>query len=167
MKSLEWKWGVLIGLANVAWLVVSWAVGWHGKGIGMIQVAGFLAIVLTFAGYTLAMRSILKREPETSVLEGLRSGALIAVVTAFIAAAGQWVYFQWINPGWTDYMVGETRRHYESLGIEKARIDEIAEGARTTFGLGSYVIQAAAGAIVQGLLFSAATIAFQKWLANR
>jgi hypothetical protein len=167
MKSFEWKWGCLIGLANVAWLVASWAAGWHAKGIGMIQVTVFLAMALTFVGYALAMRSILKREPETTVLEGLRSGALIAVVAALIAVGGQFAYFHWINPGWTDYMVGETRRHYESLGVEEARIAEIAEGAKTTFGFGSYAIEAAAGAIVQGVVFSAVTFAFQKWLANR
>lgn len=167
MKSFEWKWGVIIGLAGVAWLVASWAVGWHARGIGMIQVTVFLAMAISLVGYTLAMRSLLRHQPETTVLEGLRSGALIAVVSALFAVAGQYAYFHWINPGWTDYMVGETRRHYEAMGVDEARIAEIAEGAKTTFGFASYATQAAAGAIVQGVLFSAVTVAFQKWLANR
>lgn len=167
MKSFEWKWGALIGLANVVWLVLSWAFGWHAKGIGMIQVTVFLAMALTFVGYTLAMRALLIREPETTVLEGMRSGGLIAVVTALFAVGGQFLYFHWVNPGWTEYMIGETRRHYEGMGIDGARLDEIAEGARTTFGLASYATQAAVGALLQGVLFSVVTIAFQKWLANR
>lgn len=167
MKSFEWRWGFLIGLANVAWLVASWAAGWHERGIGMIQVTVFLAMALSFSGYVLAMRSLLKRQPETTVLEGLRSGAFIAVVSAAIAVAGQFAYFHWINPGWTEYMVGETRRHYESLGVEEARVAEIAEGAKTTFGFASYATQAAAGAVLQGVLFSAVAVVFQKWLAKR
>jgi hypothetical protein len=167
MISFEWKWGLLLGAVNFAWLVLSWALGFHERGIGMIQVTVALAFALTFAGCFLAMRALRKGEPETGYLEGFKAGALIAVISALVAVAGQFAYFAWINPEWTDYMVGETRKHYAALGLDGARIEEMAEGARTTFGLASYATQAGVGALVQGVLFSTISFGIVKWWADR
>ena len=167
MKSFEWKWGLYIGAAGFAWLVLSWALGMHERGVGMIQVMVGCSFLITLIGYFLAMRALLRLEPETGFLEGLRSGALIAVVAALIAVAGQYAYFQWINPGWTDYMVGETRKHFAALGLEGANLEETAEGAKTTFGFASYATQAGFGALVQGVIFSALGFGIFRWHANR
>ncbi len=167
MKSIEWKWGLTIGAAGFVWLVASWAFGFHRSGIGMIQVAAALGMAITFVLYALAMHALMRRETEVSLLEGLRSGALIGVVSAILAVAGQYVYFHWINPGWTTYMVGETRKHYTDMGLEEARLAEIAEGARITFGFSSYATQAAVGSIVQGVLFSLLSVTFLKWRSHR
>ncbi len=167
MKAFEWKWGAIIGGAGFAWLVLSWALGFHARGIGMIQVTAGLSVILALVGYVLAFRSLLRREPETGFLEGLRSGALIAVVAASVAVLAQIAYFRLLNPGWTDYMVGETRKYYHSTGLDEAGVEAMAEGAKTTFGFASYAIQAGAGALVQGVVFSALVLAALRWLRNR
>lgn len=167
MKTFEWKWGLLIGAANFAWLVLSWAMGLHSRGIAMIQVTVALSFAINFVAYALAMRAILREAPETSFAEGLRSGAVMAVLAAAVAVAGQFVYFKAINPGWTEYMVGEARAFYLSAGMEEARVEEIAEAAGTTYGFASYATQAGVGALLQGIVFSAMNLLVLRWLARR
>jgi len=167
MKSHEWKWGLLIGAANFVWLAVSWALGFHGRGIGMIQVTVAMGGFLYFAGYVFALRSLVKSEPEMGFLEGLRSGALMSVIAAICAVVGQVLYFRFLNPGWTDYMVGETRKHFAALGLDETQLAEIAEGAKTTFGFTSYATQAGIGALFQGVLFSAIIMGVLRWMARR
>ena len=58
MKAFEWKWGGIIGAAGIAWLVASWALGFHERGIGMIQVTAALSIVVALVGSFLAMRDL-------------------------------------------------------------------------------------------------------------
>ncbi len=167
MKSFEWKWGAIIGGTCFAWLVLSWALGWNRQGIEMIQVTEAVPMLLSLVGYTAAMRSLLRRAPETSFPEGMKSGALIAVVAALIAVLARVVYFRYLDPGWTDYMVEETKRYYASSGLDEASLEAVAEGARTTFGFGAYVVQAGAGGLLQGVVFSSLALAVLRWMRNR
>ncbi len=167
MRAFEWKWGLGIGGAWFASLVATWALGWHGGGLGLIQVSGLLPILPVFAGYLLALRTLLRREPETGFGEGVKAGALVAVVAATVAAGGQAVYLRWINPGWTGHVVEEVTKHYAGRGLDEAALAEIAEGARTTFGFANSVIQAGVGTLLLGILCSAGIVGVLRWLANR
>lgn len=155
MKSLEWKSGLMIGAANMVWLLLSWLLGWHNSGIGLFQVAITLGFFITLTGFVLAFRAIAKAEPETTFLEGVKSGSIIAAVSAALAALGWVVYLTGINPGLSASMVEETRNHFASSGLDAGQIDLIAAQAEKTFGLASYATQAGLGALVQGVVFSA------------
>lgn len=167
MKAFEWKWGGIIGAAGIAWLVASWALRFHERGIGMIQVTAALSIVVTFVGCFLAMRDLRRLEAETTLIEAVRRGALIAVIAAVLAVLGQAIYFKFINPGWTDYMVEQTRLFYAGKGVDEKGLAEIAASARATFGFASYATQAGVGALLQGVIFSALAFGILKWQANR
>ncbi len=167
MKAFEWKWGAIIGGTCFGWLVLSWALEWNRQGIGMVQVTETVPMLLSMAGYALAMRSLLRRAPETSFPEGLKSGALIAVVVALVAVVARVVYFRYLDPGWTDYMVEETKRYYAASGLDEASLEAVATGARSTFGSTAYAVQAGAGGLLQGVVFSALALAVLRWLNNR
>jgi hypothetical protein len=167
MKSLEWKWGLWIGGANLIWLLLSWLLGMHGNGVGMIQVMFAISFFLSLAGYVLAFRALLLAEPETSFVEGIRSGAIIAGVSAILAILGQVVYFTFLNPGWTDYLVGQTRLHYESMGVDGPQLDALLAQAQVAYGFKNYVIQSGLGALVLGMVFSAVIMGATRWRAKR
>jgi len=167
MKAFEWKWGGIIGAAGILWLVASWALGFHERGIGMIQVTAALSIVVALVGCFLAMRDLRRREAETTWIEAVRRGALIAVIAAVLAVLGQVISFKALNPGWTDYMVEQSRLFYAAQGVDEKGLAEIAESAKATFGLLSYATQAGVGALLQGVIFSALAFGILKWHANR
>ena len=151
--------------SNLALALIGSALAWSG-----VLVATFSSQTgegLYFVGYTLALRSLVRSEPEMGFLEGVRSGALMSVIAAICAVLGQVVYFHFLNPGWTEYMVGQTREHFAALGLDAAQIAEMAEGARTTFGFASYATQAGLGALFQGHIFSPIIMGVLRWSARR
>lgn len=154
----------MIGAANLVWLYLSYYLGMHDKGVGSIQVMGLISVFISVIGYLFALRALMKKFPETQFLEGLRSGAMIAGVVAVIAALAQLGYFLVINPGWTEHMVSLTREFYLESGLSENEASEYAEGARKTFGLTSYMIQAALGAIIIGMISTTVIMAI---LRNR
>ncbi|MBP6783751.1 MAG: DUF4199 domain-containing protein [Verrucomicrobiales bacterium] len=167
MKPYEWKWGLAIGFANMLWLFLSFFMGMHSSGIGLIQVTVALAFFITLIGYVLAFRAIGKVRPDNHFAEGLKSGAIIAVIAACLAILSQLIYFQWINPGWTDYMVSQTRDHFSARGLDAAQVEAMVTQAKASFSLRSYTIQAGFGAILQGVIFSAMIMGVIRWRARR
>lgn len=167
MKSREWKWGLIIGAVNIVWLIVSWLAGWHGSGIGPFQVAIMLGFFLSFAGFVLAFREITKAEPETTFSEGLRSGALIAALSALLTAAGWALYLGSINPGMSAHLVSEVRAYYTSAGVAPEQVELFAAEAVEAFGLKAYTIKGGVGAFVFGILYSALLMGWSKLRARR
>ncbi|NLT69369.1 MAG: DUF4199 family protein [Verrucomicrobiaceae bacterium] len=167
MKSREWKWGLLIGAVNFIWLMVSWLAGWHGGGIGAFQVAIVLGFFLSFAGFAFAFREITRAEPEITFSEGVRSGALIAALSALLTAAGWALYLGVLNPGMSAHLVAEVRAYYVSSGVAAEQIDLLVAGARDAFGLKAYTIKGGVGAFVFGILFSVILMAWNQWRARR
>ncbi len=167
MKSREWKWGLLIGAVNVTWLMVSWLAGWHGGGIGAFQVAIVLGFCLSFAGFVLAFREITRAEPEITFPEGVRSGALVAVLSALLTAGGWALYLGLLNPGMSDHLVSEVRTWYASTGMTPEQVDQIAAEARDAFGLKAYIVKGGVGAFVLGILFSVVLMGWHQWRSRR
>lgn len=154
MKSLELRWGLIIGAANLVWLYGSYYLGLHTSGLGAMQAMVVVSLAISIVGYVLAMRALMRQAPETSIPEGIRSAAIIAGVAAAIAVLAQVGYFKMINPGWTEFMVEQTREHFANAGLEEEQLAQVVEQSRKTFGLGSYATQAAMGALVIGMLTS-------------
>lgn len=167
MKSAELKWGLIIGLAGMIWLYASCFLGLHEKGLIGIQVVTLVSLILTFLGFLFGLRAVRKREEgNLSYIDGLRSGAVIAGISAVLAALTQLGYFQFVNPGWTDYMVEQTRLHFADSKLNEEEMTQQLELARKSFSLKNYLLQAALGAIVLGLFFSAIIMLFlrkRKW----
>ncbi|MEM7698161.1 MAG: DUF4199 domain-containing protein [Verrucomicrobiota bacterium] len=165
--KLELKWGLIIGLILPVVLYSTYFLGWHSRGLLGIQMVMLIHFGLTMLGYFMAIREMVTREPETTFREGLVSGLIIAGVTAVLALLTQLGYFTLINPGWTDYMVEQTRLYYLSNGATEEIATELSQGARKTFGLRSYLIQSASIAIVFGAFFTAAMMAVIRLRARR
>lgn len=151
----------------MVWLVLSWLIGMHGNGLGLIQVMFVVSFFLSLVGYVFAFRAILLAEPETSFVEGIRSGAIIAGLSAILAILGQVLYFTLLNPAWTDYLVGLTRQHYEAMGINAAQLEPLLSQARAAYGFQNYVVQSGLGALLLGMIFSAVLMGAFRWRARR
>ncbi len=154
MKSLELKWGLVIGAANLLWLYLSFYLGMHTNGIVWVQVMSAISLVITLIGYILAFREFGRCEPGYTFIEGVKTGGLIAVITALVALVTQFGYFQVVHPQFTDYMVEESRKWAETHGQTPEQITEFLKAARQNFGFTSYLVQSAVGALFFGCVFS-------------
>lgn len=92
------KWGLLIGLANLAWLYLAYFLGLHTNGIMVFQIFMLVWLALTVAGFILALRSVKRQHPPIGYLGGLVAGAVSALVSAVVAVLAQGGYFKVVHP---------------------------------------------------------------------
>mgnify|MGYP003633961006 CR=1 FL=1 len=152
MGAIELRWGLIIGGANLGWLYGSYYMGMQTSGLGMIQIMTLVSVVISIIGYVCALRAIVKAEPEITCLEGVKSGAIVVGVVTVVAVLAQVGYHKLVFPGFTKYMVGETEIFYRNNGLPAEQVIEMAEGAGKTFGLASYAMQSALGALIIGMI---------------
>ncbi len=167
MNQLEWKWGLIIGGIAVGWLVASWAMGLHAGGLSLIQFAMGFALILNLIGFLVAMSVLFRREPELGFVERFRSGAMIAVIAALVIAGGQAMYLLALNPGWPDHMAELFRSYSAETGSAPSDADQMADLARSAFGLRSSVIQAGMAMLIEGVFVAAFTSGLFYWRHQR
>lgn len=182
--KFAFKWGVMIGLANLIWLYLSYYAGLHTNGIVVFQMVPLGWLFITTAGYILALRELKRRQcaqlswdvvdtpvgpvyqlhssapPKFGYWTGVRTGLLIAVITAVIAVLMQIGYYKVINPAWPEYMTQQTREYFSAQGLPQAQIEEQVTQARQTFSLKSYATQSSVIALLAGIVLSAIIMIF-------
>ena len=154
------KWGFFVGVANMVWLYLAYFIGLHTSGIMVFQIFMLVWLVVTVAGFILALRAIKRQNPAISYLGGVGAGAIAAIVSALVAVAAQVGYYRVIHPAWPEYMAGQTREHFTALGLPPADVDKMVEQARGTFTLTNYAITSAATALILGVVLSALIMLF-------
>ena len=150
--KIELKWGALIGLANLAWLYLSYYLGFGDNGLAMIRMTVLVGFILSVAGYVFGLREVHRSVPESTFIESVRSGAIIGGIATVIAVLAQFGYLKWIDPGYTEYVAGETGKHFEKSGLSEEEVAQVVEGARKTYGFTNCLLQAGLGAFITGIL---------------
>ena len=162
MGALEFRWGVPIGLAGLAWLYLSYYLGMHTNGLALVQVMAMVGFLIQIVGFVLALRVVHRAYPEMTFLEGGASGMRIAGIVAIFSVIAQLGYLLLIHPEWPELMATEIAAYYEAQGVTGDDLEDYREGARTTYGLRSNLLQAALGALFFGAVTTLITMAFLK-----
>jgi hypothetical protein len=157
------KCGLLVGLANLAWLYLAYYLGLHTNGIWVFQVFMLVWFVLTLSGFILTLRAVKRENPQLSYLAGVGYGAIAAAVSALVAIVMQIGYYTVIHPEWPEYMANETREHFTAQGMAPAQVEQMVEQARGTFTLTNYATTSAITALVTGVVLSAVIMLFLRY----
>jgi len=161
------KWGAIIGLANLVWLYLSYYIGLHTGGIILFQLVPIGWLLITLAGYIVALRDLKWHSPDLGYWVGVRTGALIGVVTAFVAVLMQIGYYTVIHPAWPEYMLQQTREYFSGQGLPQAQLEQRVAEAQQAFSLGNYATQSAVSALLAGIALSVIIMIFlRKKAAN-
>jgi hypothetical protein len=154
------KWGLMIGIANLIWLYLAYYLGLHTSGIWVFQVFMLGWLILTLAGFILALRAVKRQNPTLNYLGGVGAGAAAAVVSALVAIVMQVGYYKVIHPEWPQFMAEQTRTHFTAQGMPTERVEQMVEQARSTFTLANYAVTSAITALVTGIVLSAVIMLF-------
>ena len=158
------KWGFLLGIASLIWLYLAYWAGLHTGGMGKFNLFMLGWLALNIIGYVFAMKAIRKsydREAWTW-FRGLRlAGAMAATVAAF-AIIAQIGYWKVIHPDWPNYLVEQSRIHFEKQGLSETDLQTAVEQTRTALTLPKYAVQSAASHFLLGILLSAITLIFMR-----
>jgi hypothetical protein len=148
------KGGLVIGLANLAWLYLAYFLGLHTSGIMVFQVFMLAWLAMTVTGFILTLRAVKRRNPSLSFWGGVGAGSVAALVSAVVAVVAQVGYFTLVHPAWPEVMAQQTRSHFTAQGMSAARVEQMVEQARASFTLSNYAISSAVTALIVGIVLS-------------
>lgn len=151
--------GLLIGIWNlscfsiVTTLNTYWKLGIPSERIR--AVSGLLGIVLLVIGITIGTKAVRRENGNTLTYgQAVLTGIGISVVTAFITSCFAYVYCTFINPGYTDFMVEDTRKVLQQAQVPAEELQKRLALARTEFSTKSQVLQSLIGQSVVGSISS-------------
>ena len=126
--------GALIALGSAILTMAMFALGYHSENIAAGQKIGWLGVLIAVAGIALGMREYRNEVGEgvMSYGRGVGTGALIAIWSSLFSAVFNFIYFKFINPGFSDAMVAFQMAEMERKGIPANNIEQ-AEGMLRLF----------------------------------
>lgn len=143
--KIEIKFGLVIGLLTVIWLLGEYSTGLHHDHHDLFLLVTNFVFVIPLAGLYLGISSKRKNDYDQylSLGQGFITGSMISTIYAFIAGIGQFLYHTIINPHYFDLMITRSQEH----GVS-------AEEATQYFNTTNYTISVVISYFVVGLLAS-------------
>lgn len=152
--TIEIKWGVIFTLVALLWMVFEKAMGWHDVLIAKHAIYtnffGILAVLI----FILALRDK-KANFYNGIMtwrQGFVAGLIVTIVITILSPLSQFITSTYITPDYFENVIAYSTE-------TKVMTTEQAEAY---FNLKSYIIQAAFGALVMGVVTSAVVAWFLK-----
>lgn len=125
---------------------------------------GLSSLVLTLLGIFFGMRAykLSTRQGYLSYWQGVLAGVLISVFAGIITATFTYVYLQYINPGFVEYMVDLNRRTLLQKGATDVQVQSNALVTRSMYKPLPQALRALGGYVAAGSLISLVTAGFLK-----
>jgi len=125
--------------------------------------SGLFSILILVVGIYLGMKQAkVKGGGALSYGQAVKTGVMIAGITAVLVACFSWLYCAVLNPGYADFMVKDTGRVLAAAGKTPQEISQRLEGVRREFSTGMQVVEALVGQAVVGSLVSLILGAFMQ-----
>jgi hypothetical protein len=166
------KYGLWTGIISGLWGLASFTfVGWlnrsffHGSipATDIRSYSGLFSIVILVVGIYLGMKQArLRARGVLTYGQAVRTGVLVACVTAVVVAFFSWLYCAMINPRYADFMVQDTGRTLAAAGKTPQEISQRLESVRKEFSTGMQVMEALVGQAVVGSIAALILGAFMR-----
>lgn len=159
-RRTELKWGLIFVAVQLAWMGLERVVGLHGTHIDLHMALTNLFAIPAIAVYVFALHDK-KRNDLGGVMsyrEGFISGLVISLVVTVLSPATQWITSTIITPDYFENAI--------AYSVESGFHDSVEE-ARAYFNLRNYLLQAAVGGLVMGVLTSAIVAFFLRSRGER
>lgn len=151
--------GTIVGIFAIASFSIvnslNTSYGWGMQPAHIRGVCGLLTILILATGIYLAMQAV-KREQSGKLLYGqaLKTGMLVAVITAVLTALFGFIYCEFINPGYAQYMVAEAQKAMVAAGETKQQMAADSKTVAAEYSTGMQVVEALVGQFVVGTVVS-------------
>lgn len=152
--TIEIKWGFIFTVLALLWMVFEKAMGWHDLYIDKHAIYtnffGIIAVLVYFLAIREKKRNFYKGE--MTWRQGFVAGLILTIVVTILAPFSQFITSTYITPDYFNNVI--------TYSVENKVMKQ--EQAEAYFNLKSYVIQATFGALVLGVVTSAAVAWFLK-----
>jgi len=146
--SIEIKWGVIFTVVALLWMVFEKAMGWHDVLIAKHAIyTNFFGIIAVLI-FVLALRDKKLNFYHGSMTwrQGFVAGLIVTIVVTVLSPLSQFITSTYITPDYFNNII--------AYSVEIKAMNQ--EQAEAYFNLKSYIIQATFGALVMGVVTSAA-----------
>ncbi|RKS45104.1 uncharacterized protein DUF4199 [Gillisia mitskevichiae] len=152
--SIEIKWGVIFTLVTLLWMVFEKAMGWHDVLIAKHAIYtnffGIIAVLIFILG--LKDKKANFYNGNMTWRQGFVAGLIITIVITILSPLSQFISSTYITPDYFNNVI--------AYSVDSEVMTQ--EQAEAYFNLRSYIIQATFGALVMGVVTSAAVAWFLK-----
>jgi hypothetical protein len=156
------KTGVLTGLISGVFLFSFFTLGawlntkynWGMQAASIRGVGGLLSIPIQAAGIYLAMQNVKKLAGSLSYWRAIKTGLVVSITIAILIAIFSFIYCQFINPGYAEFMVHDAQKAMMAKGEGQQDIDQDSIKVAKQFTTGMQVMMALVGQFVSGGLIS-------------
>ncbi|WP_018344108.1 DUF4199 domain-containing protein [Cytophaga aurantiaca] len=145
--------GVTIAVASFIWICLEYIIGFHDRLIDYHPYVTNLAYILPVIGVNWAVKKrYAAQTPEAfEIKDGLMSGVIVAVTSAFLLLPLLWIFVTYINPAFFGNMIaGATKKALMSGDNSVIALQD----AKEYFNLSSYLIQSFTSMLMLGVLIS-------------
>lgn len=147
--------GTIVGIFAIAFFSIVNGLNTGIQPAIIRGISGLLTIVIQAVGIYIAMQAIKKQNGNTITYGlALKTGMLIALVTAIITALFSFIYCQYINPGYAQYMLAEAQKVMLANHETPQQIADHSYAVKQEFSTTMQVAQALLGQFVVGMLIS-------------
>jgi len=161
MKSTL-KFGLVTGLISSVFLfgffsLVVWLNeknGWGMQAENIRGIGGLLSIPIQAIGIYMAMQNTKKLTGMLTYGQAIKTGLLVAITIAVIVALFSFLYCQFINPGYAEFMVKDAQKAMVANGESQQQINQHSVMVSKQFTTGAQVMMAIVGQFVTGLIIS-------------
>ena len=170
-KKFPFKTAVVTGLISAVFAIGSFILldslnnkqNWGIQPDRLRGIIGLLTLVILGIGIYTGMKSI-KRANAGQLTYGsaVLAGLTVGVITGLLMAVLGFVYYHFINPGFTAYMIEAGRKEMLAAGADDAQITYQTNALRQEYSPTGQAIQAIFGQSVCGLLISLVMAFFVK-----
>jgi hypothetical protein len=162
-KKYPWKQAVITGLIVGAFAIGSFAIAnslnkqfaWGIQATTIRGLTGLLSLVILSIGIYTGMRSIkMSNAGKLTYRQAVLAGFIIALTTGIITALVGLIYSNFINPGYTAYMLAESKQAMIADGKSPAEIAASMPGLQQQWTTGGQMVQALVGQTVCGTVIA-------------
>lgn len=166
--SIEYRYGILCGLALSVWVLIEFALGFHTTSLEIGQYSGYISMIFPIVFIFVALKEQQSRSNGILFMkEGINVGFQIAILSAAIFTLFLHIYNNFINPDWIDMMVEWQRKKLILGGASDDEIERFMEQNRHMNNSFGQNIMSFIGTTGIGVVITVTEIFMIKFLSQR
>ncbi|MGA9997194.1 MAG: DUF4199 domain-containing protein [Pyrinomonadaceae bacterium] len=150
----EIKFGLILGLGICAYTIIAHLLGFYTTNIRTGKYGDVAITLLPVVTLFLAIREKRNLKGSLTLLEGLKTGLLVALISFPISTAFLWIYHHFINPNWLEFILAYERDSMARAGVSAAEIASRLNAQRAGNSDLAQLVGGLIGTIILGLVLS-------------
>lgn len=115
--NTEVKYGLILGLGICAYTVLAHLLGFYTNNIAAGKYGDVAVTLIPIVILFLAIREKRDRNGALTILQGIKTGVLVALISFPISSAFLWIYHHYINPNWLEFILAHERNTMTQAGL--------------------------------------------------